>query len=184
MAIGILKPDLSGNSSWIQAKLKNVRDFLYTRLTSPEPWPKNMPTPVVAVETNLDIGLPDYWSCGPFIMVSSKLKSILEAHKAEVEFLPAQIHRRVKRVGGNHSVHFLKVIDCIDATRTVASLRDGCFEDIEKLTLDESRTQDSPLFVVDRTSRRIVCVSSRFASHLRKAKLSGLQILSAGEWKW
>lgn len=183
MAIGILKPDLSENS-WIQAKFKNVREFLYIKLTSPEPWPKNMPTPVVAVQTNFDIGLPDYWICGPLIMVSSKLKSILEVHKAEVEFLPAQIHCRGRSVGGNHCVHFLKVIDCIDATRTVASMQDGRFEDIEKLALDESRTQDSPLFVVDRTSRRIVCADSKLASHLREAKLSGVQLLSAGEWKW
>ena len=183
MAIGILKPDLSENS-WIQAKFKNVREFLYIKLTSPEPWPKNMPTPVVAVQTNFDIGLPDYWICGPLIMVSSKLKSILEVHKAEVEFLPAQIHCRGRSVGGNHCVHFLKVIDCIDATKTVASMQDGRFEDIEKLALDESRTQDSPLFVVDRTSRRIVCADSKLASHLREAKLSGVQLLSAGEWKW
>jgi hypothetical protein len=138
----------------------------------------------VTVQTNLDIGLPDYWICGPLIMVSSKLKSIIESHKAEVEFLPAQIHCRGRTVGGNHCVHFLKVIDCIDAARTVASLRDGWFEDIEKLALDESRAGDSPLFVVDRTFRRIVCVGSRLASHLREAKLTGMQFLSAGEWKW
>jgi hypothetical protein len=156
---------------------------LYIKLMSPEPWPKNMPIPVVKVDTDLDIGLPDYWSCGPLIVVSSRLKAILEAHKSEVEFLPAEIHCRGRTVGGNHLVHLLKVIDCIDAARTVASLRDGRFEDIEKLALDESRTEDSPLFLVDRTVRRIVCVGSQLASHLREAKLSGVQLLSAAEWK-
>ncbi len=124
----------------------------------------------------------DFMEVGSFIFVSSKVKTILEAHKAAVELFPVSVTYRGETFGGWFYLHLLQEVDCLNPEKTIrAGPQDPQPRLIKHMVLRESACAGIPLFRI--ADSAMIGVSDGLALALASARCRGAIFPKPEEWK-
>ncbi|EMO70807.1 hypothetical protein LEP1GSC120_2183 [Leptospira santarosai str. 200702252] len=120
----------------------------------------------------------------PGLLISKKFKSVLEsAGVKNVEYIPATIfdsHLKIS-FADYFIANIIGLVDCIDFKRSKLTMRAAFpdkIRDIDKLYIDESKTNNLPIF---RLARRmtLILISDSLRDILESAKLQGVELKPA-----
>lgn len=120
-------------------------------------------------------GLPDFIK-DEFILVSKKLRSVIEESGADVEFLPANVSYENNDVNGFFIMNPLRRIQGVNLQKSNLELNEANFAmSVEKLVLDESKFDGIAISVLHETLD--LAVQQHLADAITKAECVGCKFV-------
>lgn len=121
-------------------------------------------------------------SSGILMIVTPRLRGVLEQGSDEIEFLPVEVWHKKRSVGSAYILNILSVVDATDWVHTE-------YEDWDEehlairgnLTIDLDKARGHDVFVLARTVGAIICVSERLVASTRAAKVRGVRFVPPPE---
>jgi hypothetical protein len=124
------------------------------------------------------------------LVVNDALRGFLEEHGVrEVEYLPVTVINHKDRAveQAYYVVNILRHIDCIDQEQTQFewdSLDDTLMDDVENLTIDESRIDpDIPLFRLKHLTS-VMVIRRDLVEQMRDAGFKGFAVTELADFTW
>jgi hypothetical protein len=122
-------------------------------------------------------GLTDFMRGVGFILISKKLREVLESVKADVEYVPVMVRYMDHNEEGYFVANPLRRIHGVDLTASVLELDEaGIALTVDKLVIDEARFTDVPIAVVHETLH--IAVQDDVAAAIRAAGCTGCSFIS------
>ena len=124
------------------------------------------------------------------LIINEKTRKFFENQEIkDVEYLPVNIinHKGRKVKEKYYIMNFLKLVDCIDRDQTTFgwnSLDPDLMEDVENLTVDESRIPlDSHIFRIKHLTS-VILIYKDLLDLINKAGFKGYKISKTTEYEW
>ena len=119
---------------------------------------------------------------GSFIFVSSKAKTILEAHEAHVEYYPVTLQYRGEELHEWCYLHLRTELDCLDWEKTILAGREYPLPEMVKhMVLRESVCNGHAIFRIAGTAD--IGVSDDLAQAIRSNKCTGTIFKKPEDWR-
>jgi hypothetical protein len=130
-------------------------------------------------ETN---GLCDYMAGIGFVVVSTRLRAILEDENAKVEFLPLPIVYNGRREIGYSVLRALRVVRGVDMAASIAELDGvGVALAVERLVLNENSFKGAPFVLVRELAA--FAASSELSRTILRARCVGCTFVDPGNFR-
>lgn len=116
------------------------------------------------------------------LIVSKRLKDIIERNNARTEFFEVVLRHDNKCNFDYYFMNLLESLDCIDQKRTIRYDGEGLYSNqIRHLAIDLSRVGDAPLFKILGTIE--VGASDKLAMEIQKTGCVGVEFKSPEDWQ-
>lgn len=173
MSILLLRGDISGRVPCPQVTLCNCETARGVSLKGGPPVAHLLPAGFhVEIDDGEVEGLTDFIPGIGFVLVSQKLRNVLEARHAEVEYIPVPALYRERLVQGYFLANPLRVVRGVDLEASSIELNGvGIAMSVDRLVLEESLFAGIPLCVVDEIDA--VAVQSEVAQAIVAAGCTG-----------
>jgi hypothetical protein len=169
---------------WVDAAMRDVSRFRGLSFCEGERLSDRFPADAT-VELRTRRSPTDYFSAGVFPFVSAKLRSILEAHQVQAEFLPVVLTRKKGEPIAETWYCFNPLVtsDWFDRTRSVFTPEQRFATKIERVAIDEARCGDEPLVVAENTIPDLIAVRDDLADAILSAGCTGVVFKLAKDWR-
>jgi hypothetical protein len=177
----LLQADLNVTAVAIRATVDNLRDIYDYKLTVGEMLGSNFPKLRLQLD---DDGKPaDYIESGPMLIISEKLKKIMETLNCLVEYHPVELrHKDGSSAAENYFLaNILLHLDFLDQ-RAVYTMEDDCIDEIESLVVDDDKVEGVNLCYLKNAYDAVLLASDRFAILCRDQNVTGPRFILPDEW--
>lgn len=132
------------------------------------------------MELDSDLRPNDYFKSGPFVIVSSKMKAILEIFNAEYEFFDVVItsDKTTYPKGDYFFAHLLCAIDFINKKQSIYKpydSNDAFIEKVGKLIINERSLNGSPVAMLKSCFENITIYQDKLVEKLIKESVLGIE---------
>lgn len=132
----------------------------------------------------------DYFVTGSMVVVSDRLKLILDTFAVKVEYFQLNIIYKGAAFTDRcyYFCHILDCVDCFDFALGSCTFHDkpgftDRIDSIDTLVIDEAKASSHHLFRLGRGAEYIICVSDALSSALQAANLTGFEFVSQEDWR-
>jgi hypothetical protein len=127
----------------------------------------------------------DFFMAGPFPVVSSRLKGILEEFAVQGEFMPVRLVRRKGDpvIGNWYCFNAVQVCACFDRTRSRFEAEQDYATNIERLAINDSACKSAPLVLAEKTIPHLLVVRDDLANAITSAGCSGVFFETPDVWR-
>ena len=162
---------------------------VYLRVMGCDPFGNNFPHTSVTIKSS---DPPcDYFETGAMIIVSERLKNVLNEFCIHAEFFKIKIIFKniIYTDQDIYFCHILDCIDCFDYEKSIFTLHDKLgftdrIKSVSRLVIDEDKTSSCHLFRIAKGAEYIICASDILAAELLANHFSGMNIVRPEEWRF
>ncbi|EGT5683607.1 hypothetical protein AGJ32_20090 [Cronobacter turicensis] len=163
---------------YTDATVINMEDVMSFRVTIPQKLGNSFP--LLHLKLDSDLRPNDYFKSGPFVIVSSKMKAILESFNAEYEFFDVVItsDKTTYPKGDYFFAHLLCAIDFINKKQSIYKpydSNDAFIEKVEKLIINERSLHGSPVAMLKNCFENITIYQDMLVEKLIKESVLGME---------
>lgn len=177
--------DAWDSDNWTQGQILELDQNLGFYLEVMGCWSKAGRFPETTIEIRSEAPPTDCFTSGSMLVVSGRMKGVLEEIGAHCEFFRLKVVYREKFYEAieYYYCNILDSVDCFDLDHGEYVLSDSPgFEDhvhrIHKLVLREDIASQYDLFRIAKGGGHIVCVSDRLADRIVERKITGIKLLT------
>lgn len=141
----------------------------------------------VSVDTD-DIWL-DSFMCGSALVVSGKLKMLLEEFGTNVQYIAFEIFSTNTQLSGKTFFYsnILDVVECLDLERGDYSFwkKEGFTDHVDginRLVINEKKAEGNHFFRIAKGAEYIICVSEELARTILTARMQGMKFVEPNNW--
>ncbi|ELY4393267.1 hypothetical protein SMZ41_003328 [Cronobacter sakazakii] len=163
---------------YTDATVTNMYDVIPFNVTLPEKIGNKFP--ILQLDLDSDLRPNDYFKSGPFVIVSSKMKAILEIFNAEYEFFDVVItsDKITYPKGDYFFAHLLCAIDFINKKQSIYKpydSNDAFIEKVERLIINERSLNGSPVAMLKNCFENITIYQDKLVEKLIKESVLGIE---------
>jgi hypothetical protein len=127
----------------------------------------------------------DFFVAGPMPIISEQTKQVLMQFSANVEYLHVDLsmHDGSKPKKSYYYPNILDVIDCLDWKASRYTKESKYATKIRSIVLHENNSNESPIFLIERTIPYLICVQKEVGNALVEAGCKGIVFVSDSDWK-
>ena len=181
----ILIADLS--DGYTQADNLSIDDDAFWNLLTCKSLKPGFPETTIAIRS--ESPPTDYFEVGSMIVVSQRLKQLLENVQAKAEFFKLNVQSDREDFAGieYYCCNVLECVDCIDYSRSKLTFHTkpgftDRIDGIQELAIDEAIAAPHVLFRIAKGAEYIVCVNADLANSLTQGGFSGCKCIAPEEW--
>jgi len=145
--------------------------------------------PLTTVEIETDSIPDDYIEAGSLIIVSGRLKVVMEEMGVHAEFIRLRMTRDGKEYT-NQEFYFCNILDCVDCFDYKRGVFKFCskpgftseIDSVERLAIDEAKAASHVLFRLGNGLEYIICVSDALAERLKASGYVGMKLVEPEDW--
>ncbi|PXX34943.1 imm11 family protein [Undibacterium pigrum] len=182
MAYKIWTNKVDNDYDFTEAKVRDLEPLMGLNLTGgvslSEKWPK------ITMDVISDYEPADSFLCGPMLIVSKKLSSVLFefALKDEIEYLPVDVAFNGKLQREYGFLNVLLFCDALDRNKSKFTELNGNIDSIDRICLDESLAKNKLIFFLD-AIEWVICVNELLVECIENGAFSGVALKSPSEWR-
>ncbi|ELY2651593.1 imm11 family protein [Cronobacter sakazakii] len=163
---------------YTDSTVTNMYDVIPFNVTLPEKIGNKFP--ILQLELDSDLRPNDYFKSGPFVIVSSKMKAILEIFNAEYEFFDVVItsDKITYPKSDYFFAHLLCAIDFINKKQSIYKpydSNDAFIEKVERLIINERSLNGSPVAMLKNCFENITIYQDKLVEKLIKESVLGIE---------
>ena len=173
----VWKADFENEQTYTRAAIENPKSLSGKKLTSGLPLSGQLPE--LRMEVVTEHPPADYFSAGPLFLVSARMRDLPESMLANSEFHPVVLLRRGQELkpGGYYFANLLDKVDCLDRNKSKYKLDGEFIDKIEKLVIDDAKTNSKPLFRLANSYDVITLVSQELADAIISSGMTGVKFI-------
>ncbi|MDV5354588.1 hypothetical protein QM201_06670 [Enterobacter asburiae] len=163
---------------YTDATVTNMNDVMLFNVTLAEKLGSNFP--VLQLELDSDLRPNDFFRSGPFIIVSAKMKKILESVRADYEYFDVIITSDTATYpkGDFFFAHLLCGIYFLNKEESVYTpyeSNDAFIERIEKVVIDEQKMGGAPAAILKNCFEDVTVYQDKLVDKMIQASISGVE---------
>ncbi|EOU9605671.1 hypothetical protein QMT25_08340 [Cronobacter dublinensis] len=156
----------------------NMNDVMSFNVTLPEKIGSNFP--LLQLELDSDLRPNDYFNSGPFVIVSLKMKRILESVGADYEYFDVIITSDTATYpkGDFFFAHLLCEIDFLNKEKSVYTpyeSNNAFIERIEKVVIDEKRMGGAPAAMLKNCFENVTVYQDKLVDKMIQESITGVE---------
>jgi hypothetical protein len=126
----------------------------------------------------------DYFKAGPFPVLSSRVRAVLDKFAVHAEFLRVSVALRNgdPSPGEWFCFNVLEVVDCLDRAKSQFTQEQNYAIDIGRVAINEEACRAAPLVLAAKTIPELVVVRDDVAEAIQAAGCSGVVLKDPREW--
>ncbi|EOL8947296.1 hypothetical protein NNQ28_00900 [Cronobacter dublinensis] len=160
------------------ATVTNMNDVMFFNVTLPEKIGSNFP--LLQLELDSDLRPNDYFNSGPFVIVSLKMKRILESVGADYEYFDVIITSDTATYpkGDFFFAHLLCEIDFLNKEKSVYTpyeSNNAFIERIEKVVIDEKRMGGAPAAMLKNCFENVTVYQDKLVDKMIQESITGVE---------
>lgn len=173
---------VSKNKDYVDAELRGIGNAIGLRFFSGYPIGEVFP-PTIRLQFNSKFRGGDLFFAGPALIASSAFKDVVESFRGNIEFIPLEscIDKENGVLDGVYfCANILSVCDVFDRDRSQFIDRNGYATRISRIALNLPVLAEPPIYLVDKTIPRVLCVREDLGHAL--VELNGFNLINPERW--
>lgn len=136
---------------------------------------------LLSLQENQSDRLSDFFFCGTLMVVSDRLKLVLESYSERLEFVSTLIMCGEKEFK-YYTLHIMEHIEAMDVDSSdYEAIKYGMIAGITNLVLDETLIKSSSIFALKNTFTPICIISEKIRSEI--SDFEGLKLIPSNEYQ-